>query len=779
MARRKRVVGRQAARITRRGLLIGAAATGGLLVGWALWPRTYPGALMPGDGELGFGAWLTIGQDGVVTVAVPQLEMGQGVSTLLPQIVAYELGADWRQIAVLPVPPSGAQANAVLASKWSALWSSLPVRAEALEPFLSTRFARENAFAATADGTTLAAYEQPAREAGAAARAVLAMAAAARWRIGWEECEVRGGLVMAGGRQARFGELAAEAAALDPPDPPPLRPDPPSDAPGDPAIGNAAGDGDAAPLYPRLDLPAKVDGSLVFAGDVRLPGMVHAAIRHGPAGLEQFAGLDQAALADLAGLAGIVRSKRWVAAAAASWWQAEQALDALRPRFAGAKSLDTGTHATWLREAAKEPGTVVALVGDAEAALADGDAVFTASYAVAPAFHATLETASATARLSQGRLELWIASQAPEAARRAAAQAVGIAASAVTLYPMPAGGSFDARLEKQHAIEVAQIAKALGRPVQLTWSRSEEIKTLPPRTPVAIALAAKLDLASAQPSAWRARIACPATTREFGARLFDNATPEAAREAARGLADPLACEGAVPPYSIPAVSVTHVPVDLPMATARLRGNAPAYTAFATEGFVDELARRAGRDPLLFRLGMLVEHPREAAILQRAGRIGEWDGGRPGSAQGLAMARMDAPGDVASGGGRIACVARARLAEGGVRVDRLTAVVDIGRIVNLDIARQQIEGGLLFGVGLAAGQSALWEQGLPQPGRLSGLRLPTLADAPEIVVEFIASSAPPFDPGELGVAVAPPAIANALFAATGLRFRSLPLVEGAA
>ena len=778
MARRKRVIGKRGAggEVTRRRLLIGAAATGGLLVAWSFWPRDYPGALTPGEGELGFGAWLTIGTDGVVTVAVPQLEMGQGVTTLLPQLVAHELGADWRQVAVLPVPPNGAQANAVLAAKWAPLWSAFPSLAGDAESRRTQRFARAEAFAATADGTTLAAYEAPAREAGAAARAMLAMAAAERWGMSWEECEVRGGLVMAGERQARFGELAEEAAGMTPPDPPPLRPDPPAEVP----LGEMGGQGEELALvYPRLDLPAKVDGSLVFAGDVRLPGLVHAAIRHGPAGLPLLAAFDEAAAARTRGVRGVVKSKRWIAAAADNWWLAERALDAMKPRFAGEKSLDSGGIANWLRQAVKESGTVITATGDVDLAFADGDAVFSASYDIAPALHASLETASATARFADGRLELWIASQAPETARRAAAQAVGIATSAVQLYPVAAGGSFDARLEKQHAIEVAQIAKALGRPVQLTWSRAEEMKALPPRTPVAIALTAKLDAATRLPSAWRARIACPATTREFGARLFDNLTPEGARKAASGKPDPLACEGAVPPYAISAVAVEHVPVDLRLATGRLRGNAPAYTAFATESFVDELARRAGRDPLIFRLGMLADQPRLAEVLRRAGRMGEWDGGRPGSGQGLALVRMAEFGDAANaGGGRIACVAQARLAEGGLKVDRLTAVVDIGRIVNLDIARQQIEGGLLFGVGLAAGQSARWEKGLPQPMRLAGLRLPTLADAPEIVVEFIASTAPPFDPGELGVAVAPPAIANALFAATGLRFRSLPLIQPA-
>ena len=778
MARRARVIPARAGReprITRRGLLVGAAAAGGLLVAWTVWPRSYGGALTPGEGEHGFGAWLTIGDDGVVTVAVPQLEMGQGVTTILPQIVAHELGADWRQIAVLAVPPNGAQPNAVLAAKWARMWSAVPALAGDADGFFAPRFAHSHAFSATADGTTLAAYEAPAREAGAAARAMLAMAAAERWGVSWEECEVRGGLVMAGDHQHRFGELASEAADMVPPDPPPLRPDPPAELPFDEA---GAQSDDLVLVYPRLDLPAKVDGSMVFAGDVRLPGMLHAAIRHGPAGLPQLASYDQNAVSQMKGVRGIVKSRRWLAVAADSWWQAERVLEAMKPRFKGSKALETSQFAILLSEAVKDAGIEVDAIGDAETALADGNAVFGATYAVAPALHAPLETASATARFADGKLELWIASQAPESARRAAAQAVGIAVSDVALYPVPAGGSFDARLDHRHAIEVASIARTLGRPVQLTWSRFEDMKALPPRTPVAIGLTAKLDPATSLPVAWRARVACPAVAREFGARLFDNATPEAALAAAEGKTDPLACDGAVPPYRIDNVSIEHVNVTLPLAAARLRGNAPAYTAFATEGFVDELARRAGRDPLVFRLGMLGEQPRLADVLQRAARIGEWDGGRPGSGQGLALVRMEDFGDEANaGGGRIACVAQARLAEGGLKVDRMTAVVDIGRIVNLDIARQQIEGGLLFGVGLAGGGSAQWVRGLPQPGRLSGLALPTLASAPEIIVEFIASTAPPFDPGELGVAVAPPAIANALFAATGLRFRSLPLLAG--
>lgn len=212
--------------LTRRGLLTGAALGGGLLVAWWALPRDYPNPLAPAPGEHVFGAWLTIGEDSVVTVAVPQLEMGQGVTTLLPQIIAQELGADWRQIAVEPAPAAAAYANIPLAENWIALWEPFAAGLDdATDDWLAQRFARSQRFSATADGTAIAAYEAPCREAAAAARAMLAQEAASRWGTNWEECEVDNGMVTWGDNSATFGELAVAAAAQSPPDPPPLRPD--------------------------------------------------------------------------------------------------------------------------------------------------------------------------------------------------------------------------------------------------------------------------------------------------------------------------------------------------------------------------------------------------------------------------------------------------------------------------------------------------------------------------------------------------------------------------
>lgn len=749
--------------VSRRKLLIGAAAGGGLLVAWTVWPRSYPSTLVAGEGEALFGGWLTIGRDGVVTIAVPQLEMGQGVGTVLAQVAATELGADWRQVGIEPTPPSGHFANLPLAAEWSPLWSSFPSWADSADAWLVERFARRSDFNATALGTSLAAYELPLREAAATARDMLTRAAAERWDVEPEQCEVVEGFVIHQRSRLPFGELAMEAAQLDPPDPAPLRPLPASEEP-------IPGEADAATIYPRLDLPSKVDGSHIFAGDVRLPGMLFASIRHGPVGLPELLRFDEDAVSGMRGLRTVVKSKRWIAAVADSWWIADQALSKMRAQFTGPGALEQVVLDSEMERAieeAEDRAERITTIGDPDGML--GQPGLVRRYDFAPAAHAPLETATATARYQNGRLELWIASQAPAAARDAAAKAIGISASDVVLYPVSAGGSFDARLEKQHAIEVAQIAEQVGRPVQLIWSRAQDLQAVPPRPPVSVEIAASKG-AQGQPVAWRTRVTAPSGMLETGGRLFDNLVPEAAQELGRGEADPFMTEGAVPTYGISNLAVEHIPADLTLPVGRMRGGATAWTTFATECFIDELAHEAGRDPFLFRMAMLNGAPRMAECLRRATRLGEWDGGREGSGQGLAMLRM---GSDPVRAGHIACVAQAGRREGGGRVSRLVATVDIGRIVNLDIARQQIEGGLVFGLSLAMGSALRFRKGHPVPRRLQGLGLPRLVDCPEIIVDFIASEAEPFDPGELGVAVAAPAIANALFAATGTRLQQLP------
>jgi isoquinoline 1-oxidoreductase beta subunit len=692
--------------------------------------------------------------------------MGQGVATLLAQIVAVEMGAAWADVGVVFPPVSEVFANAPLAASWAEMWLPLaPDGGIAPASWLAGRWAQAHRFTATADGMTLPAYEAPLRQAAASARALLTQAAAARWRVPADQCEASASRVRHGGQHLTFGELAAEAALLSAPAAPPLRAaaqqDPQNHPPG------------SAPPFPRLDAPAKVDGGWSFAGDIRLPDMVFAAIRHAPLGeTAHLAGHD--AQYDGQGPRGIdgflrlVEGPDWLAGVATNSWAAERALAAVAPRFAVHRPLSAerieGALDKALKGAIKDGGQRIAQRGDAQGVLG-ARPPYSQRYDIAPAIAAPLETASAVARLRDGLCEIWVASQAPEATRRAVAAALGLAVTSVVLYPLAAGGSFDARLDCPHAVEAALIARAMGRPVLLTYTRWQEGLTSVHRPPVAAQVEAQVEEGGGI-TAWRLRAAMPSAAREFGARMVDGVSRAQAMARHQTHRDPLAMEGFVPPYAIPALAVEQAPVAVGLPTGRLRGNGHGLGAFITESFIDEIAAALGREPLSFRMAMLEEDARLAACLQRVSALANWNGGHDASGQGMACHRI--------GAGCIAAVVTARHTALGVSVDRIVAVADIGRIVNVDIARQQIEGGLIYGMGLALGASPVWRGGLPDTTRLAGLNLPFLATCPQVDVDLVPSSADPADPGELGVAVAAPAIANALFSATGVRMRRLPL-----
>lgn len=762
-------------RLTRRGLLVGAGLGGALLIAFPLIPRRHPVPLQAGEGDHVVDAFLKLGRarggkDCILTVAVPFCEMGQGITTLVAQIVADEAGADWRKVAVEAAPISPAYADPVLSAKWAPLWmpafASLGNDAEGM---LARLHAERGPMMITADGTALAAFETPLREAGAALRAMMAQAAADKWGVGWEECETGDSAVTHGKKRLSFAELLADAVDYDPPDLPVLRAEPPRERPGQFPEGAPA-------RHPRLDLPAKVDGSFTFAGDVRLPGMVHAAIAHAPQGSAVLSTYDKQAAASVRGLVGVVHARRWLAAVATNWHAADKALRAMEPRFRADGPVADSEKVLVALDKALDKGDAVRLMaeGDPDALLEKP--VLSARYDVEPALHAPLETTSATARLRDGKLELWIATQAPERARRAAARAAGLSRQDVIVYPMHAGGSFDARLDVRIAAEVATIATIIRKPVQLTWSRWQESLAGIPRTPVSARLDGALSPDKSRVLGWRSRLALPATTIESGARLLDGQGIGDALDL-QDRADPMACEGAMPLYRIPEKAVDHIPAALPLPTARFRGQAHGYTAFFTESFVDELAHLAGREPLSFRVGMLDGQPRLVACLSGVARLAQWGGGVDASGQGIACHRMDlASGGGAVRSGMIAVVATARQEAGVVRVERLSAFVDIGRIVNMDIARQQIEGGLVFGLAHAVGGSSGHARGRPLAGHLSQLGLPLLADCPKVDIAFADSNEEPFDPGELGMVAVAPAIANALFSATGVRFRRLPLIS---
>jgi isoquinoline 1-oxidoreductase subunit beta len=744
---------------TRRKLLIGGGVGLGLLIAWELWPRQYRANLPIGKGEHGFGSWLKIAENGTVTIAVPQSEMGQGVYTALAQIVAGELGADWRTVAVQPALASPEFANPLFVQEWRAAMLPASIGGDVgggLADALGDEWATRNAFMITAGSTSVRQFEMPCRLAGAAARVLLCQAAAARWDTNWESCDTAGGFVTFGKKKLAFADLVAEAADYDVPDPVPLRA-----SPVNALVGKE---------LPRLDVAAKVDGSSNFAGDIRLPDMLYASVRAGPIGRTQLKSANVKGVKGLRGFVKLIKTEEWVAALGTNWWAANKALDAIAPVFETTGRMpDSGViNATLDRMLSKGNGYRIHEAGAVEASFekAAGTRIVKGQYAVAPALHAPIETRSATAQYENGRLTLWLATQVPEAARRAAAKAIGISADNVTLIAMQAGGSFGRNLDLLIAEQAAVLAKQAERPVQVIWSRPEDFMRDHVRPPALARLTGAID-GTGRVRGLSVKIAVPSTTRQQMERL-DGSSAADAIDAARGEPDPLAIDGAIPPYAIPNMAISHFPVTLSLPTGLWRGNAHSYTTFFIESFVDEMAHAAGSEPLSFRMQMLVGQTRLARCLTGVAALAGWDGGADGSGKGIACHSMY--------GSHIALIASARTDESGVRVDRISAMVDCGRLINPELARQQIEGGIVFGLAQALGSTTAYENGLPLARRFRDIDLPLLADIPEIEVEFIRSDAKPGGVSEIGVAPVAPAIANALFSAAGIRLRELPLLS---
>ncbi|WP_395615544.1 molybdopterin cofactor-binding domain-containing protein [Sphingorhabdus sp.] len=745
--------------ITRRKLLVGGGAGVGLLVAWGLWPRRYAPNMRAADGEHLFGPWLKIAEDGKVIVAIPQSESGQGVYTALAQIVAGELGADWRSVAVQPVSASPIFANTLLARAWATAFLPENIALDVdFGPVANSlnEIARRDMFVVTGGSSSIRQFERPCREAGAAARTLLCQAAAARWGIAWEQCRADRGFVIAGQRRLSFAELVVEASALDMPSPIPLNP----------SARNRLSGRDA----PRLDLSAKVDGSASFAGDVRLPDMLFASVRAGPAGNTRLLSLDEKAALNMRGVLQVVKTDNWVAAVASNWWAANNALDAMAPVFRtkGRMADSTEIVQSLSNAIAKGPGFRATKFGDVDAAMAQeaGARIFKADYTVGAAVHAPIETRSATADFRDGRLQLWLATQAPAVARLAAAEAIGISVDDVVHHPVIAGGSFDRNFDNSIAAQVAVIAKAVGRPVQLTWSRPEDFIRDHVRSPALGRLSAAMNAEGAV-TGLTVRVAAASTMRELACRM-DGQQVDKARKSASGQYDVLALEGAQIPYAIPNITIDHFPVSMPMPTGPWRGLANSYNCFFVEGFIDELAHKAGVEPLSFRMQMLIGQTRLARCLTGVATMAGWDGGMSGSGRGIACHSMR--------GSHIAVIVTARNSETGVRVDRVHAMADCGRLINPDLARQQIEGGIVFGLAQALGAATDFESGFPTARRLRDIDLPKLADVPEITVELARSDEAPGGVSELGVPAVAPAIANALFSAAGIRLRELPLLS---
>lgn len=697
-------------KLDRRSLLIGGGAGVGLIVAFSLWPRHWKSELAAGKVEHTFGSFIKIARDGKVTVAVPQVETGQGSWTALAQIVADELGAAWETVGVEPAPIAKVYAN--------------PLAEEEGWP---------KHIRITANSTSVRAYEQPLREAAAIARAMLVGAAADRWNVSASECDTADGFVINGVRTVTFGELAEEAADRTPPLRAPLR-------------GKSHLTGQ--PLQ-RLDGPAKAEGSWRFAGDVRLPGMLFASVRLAPpeGRLRNFS---RGAMAAVPGVRHVTARQGWIAVAADSWWAAERALKAADPIFTGGR---TPPDPRSLFEAALANGGEQSIFSRGDYATAvSGSRPLAATYFVAPSQHLGLEPEGGTARLSADGPELWAAELAP-----------GFVKSNVTLYPMNPGEPAGAAMESATAPIASELARILGRPVQVMLSQSAN-QNHDRVGPGALARMTALPGAGGITAAWAMKVA---TTGGLGSALARMAHQDPPTEFGK-----MELDGAVPPYSIPHVRIDAVDAKLPFLTGYMRGSPNREFAFFTESFIDELAHAAGMEPLAFRMSMLGGNGRLARCLQAAARQASWDGGGAGSTMGIAGA--------SAFGSHIGLVASASIGDDQkVKVHRLVAAVDCGRVINPSLVEQQIAAGLIWALAQATTAAPEWVAGMPRARPFGGIALPRLGDAPDVIVNIIPSSDAPGGVSGLGCLPLAPAVANAIHAGSGKRMRSLPFEPMAA
>ena len=678
--------------IDRRTLLVSGGVGVGLIVAFAAWPRKIGSALTAAKGEHVFGHYLKIAPDGRVTVAVPQAETGQGIWTGLAQIAADELGAAWEQVAVEPAPTGAVYANALLKRRL------------------------------TAGATSIRAFEQPLREAAAVARDLLIRAAADQWDVDPGLCSAADGFVLQGANRLAFGQLAEAAAGLEP---------------GAATLRKAGSGRLAGQSLARLDLPAKSDGSLRFASDVRLPGMLFAAVRIAPPG-GRLTGYSRSTREPSRGVRKLIVGDGWLAALGETWWAAERGLVAADARFTGNADANDAAIMDALGSALDSGERTSLLVrGDYEATVGNARAL-AATYRIAAAEHRSLEPLSATARMVGGRLEIWAPVQDHDAALAAAAKAGGVGAGNVTLYPMPIGDP-SGRGMAIDAIPIAvELARRTGKPVQLTVSAKVGRNHDRVRAPMLARMTA-LPSPAGGLAAW-------------GGRFVTSSATE--------------LPGATPAYAVPAMRIESVAAELPIATGYMRGGSEALTGFANESFIDELARRSGADPFSFRMGLLGGNVRLAKVLEAVAMLGRWDGGAPGSRLGLAA--------VSAFGSHIALLAEAGIGpDQRVAVERLVAVVDCGRAINPGLVKQQVEGSLIEALSLATSDAPEFVAGMPVAHPLRAAGLTGVGRVPTIIVEIAPSKAAPGGVSGLGHVVLAAAVANALASGTGRRLRDLP------
>jgi len=699
-----------------------ALAGGGLLLGWARPVRAaeFRVAAAQGSAEVPLTAWVRVTPDNQVTLIVSQAEIGQGISTTLPAILADEVGADWKAVHLQTAPYATAYRNPL--RNWMFTGNS-----ESTQSFYSLM-----------------------RQMGAAAREMLTQAAASRWRVAPASCRAEKSFIVHGptGRRLSFGELATEAARVPVPAKPSLRPS------GDLSL--------VGKRVARVDVPEKVDGSGVFGIDFGVPGMLVAAVRTAPTLGGRLRAVDKTPADGLPGVQGVVPLDKGVAVVADTYWQARKALDRLRPDFDLGPNLDLssqGLRAEYQRILDIGPWVTPVNEGAVEAALQTARRTTAADYESPFLAHATMEPMNCTASVTPDGCDIWAPTQGQELAFFALKSVLGLRDDQIRVNRTNyAGGGFGRRLLPDFVVQAALISKAVGRPVKLIWDREEDIRRDYFRPATMVRMNAGLD-ASGRPTAITARVISPTILLP----VFPAIEP-VLRE--KGI-DPSALEGMLETiYDLPnrRVDFHLFKTTIPTSVMRTTGFGP--NVFAIESFVDELANAAAIDPLDYRRRLLARNPRALKVLERAAMLGGWGQLLPtGQGQGLAVTQAF--------GTFLAQVIEVAVDGDEVRVKRVVSVVDCGEVLDPGIATSNIEGGVIFGLSYCKSE-VTFEKGAVVPGNFDAYELPYLAEAPELVTEFVPGGDNLGGVGETSPVAVPPALVNAIFAATGRRLRSLPL-----
>lgn len=670
-------------------------------------------------------AFVTIGRDGKVTVTVKHLEMGQGVATGLPVLVAEELEVHPADVRVEFAPADAKRYN-------NLFWG--PTQG-------------------TGGSTATANSWDQLRSAGAAAREMLVEAAARLLRVEPQSLvAVSGGVIhSSSGKRLDYGQLVAAAATLKPPAQPALKP---------PAQFRLIGKEGVK----RSDSRAKSDGSAVFGADIDLPDMLTVLVARPPAWGTKIASFDRGAALDLPGVEAVETISSGIAVAADTFWEAFKGREALKCRWtAPPRKVSSEQFRKEWTALLEQPGHPAARKGDAAAALAAAPRTLTATYEVPFLAHAPMEPLNCVVKLSPGKCEIWAGCQFQTHDQALAAKAAGLKPEQVEIHTLYAGGSFGRRANptSDYIVEAVEAAKAVEAPVRLMWTREDDIAGGYYRPMALHGFAACLDEAG-MPQAWRHRIACPSILDggPFAAMVKDGI-------------DPVSVEGAANlPYGVPNLAVDLHSPKTPVPVLWWRSVGSSHTAFATECFLDELAQAAGKDPFEYRRALLAGEPRHLAVLELAAAKAGW--GTPlaaGKGRGIAVHE--------SFHSFVAQVAEVTIgAKGVIKVDRVVCAVDCGIAVTPDVVRAQMEGAIAFGLSAALFGEITIKDGAAGQSNFHDYRCLRMNEMPKVEVHIVPSPERPTGVGEPGVPPVAPALANAIFAATGKRIRKLPIGETA-